>query len=198
MQRAKSVDEYIKSHPGWSTALKKMRKILTSTELEETVKWGGPCYTVGGKDVVGLSAFTEYVALWFHQGVFLSDPDKVLINAQEGTTRALRQWRFPSEASIKVAKVKAYLLEAIENQKQGKAIKADRSKPVLIPPELKTALAKKAKAKKAFAAFTPGRQREYAEHIASAKRAETKTSRLAKILPMIASGGGLNDKYRDC
>ncbi len=198
MHRAKSVEEYIKNHPQWDTALKKLRKILTSTELEETVKWGGPCYTVGGKNVVGLGAFTEYVALWFHQGVILSDPDKVLINAQEGTTRALRQWRFPSEAYIKVAKVKAYLLEAIENQKQGKAIKADRSKPVLIPPELKTALAEKAKAKKAFAALTPGRQREYAEHIASAKRAETKASRLAKILPMIAGGGGLNDKYRDC
>ena len=48
MQRAKSVDEYIKSHPEWTAALKKMRKILKSTELEETVKWGGPCYSVGG------------------------------------------------------------------------------------------------------------------------------------------------------
>ena len=198
MHRAKSVDEYIKSHPERATALKKLRKILKSTELKETVKWGGPCYTVDGKNVVGLGAFQSYVGLWFHQGVFLSDPDKVLINAQEGTTRALRQWRFASATAIVSGKVKAYLREAIENQKQGKAIKADRSKPVVIPPELKAALGKKAKAKKAFAALTRGRQREYAEHIASAKRAETKTLRLAKILPMIAGGGGLHDKYRNC
>jgi len=198
MQRARSVDEYIKSHPQWTAALNKMRNILNRTELQEGVKWGGPCYSIGGKNVVGLGAFSKFISLWFHQGVFLSDPDKVLINAQEGTTRALRQWRFTSETAIKSGKVKAYLLEAIENQKQGKAIKVDRSKPVVIPPDLRVALGKKAKAKKAFEALTRGRQREYAEHIASAKRAETKTSRLAKILPMIAAGGGLNDKYRDC
>ncbi len=197
MHRAESVDEYIEEHPEWAKALAKLRKILNATELEETVKWGGPCYTIDGKNVVGIAAFTEHVALWFHQGVFLSDPDNVLINAQEGTTKALRQWRFRSEREIKVAKVKAYVLEAIENQKQGKAIKPDRNKPVLVPPELQAALAKKAKAKEAFAALTPGRQREYAEHIASAKRAETKTSRLAKILPMIAAGGGLHEKYRN-
>ena len=55
MQRAKSVDEYIENHPQWATALKKLRRILTATELEETVKWGGPCYTTGGKNVVGLA-----------------------------------------------------------------------------------------------------------------------------------------------
>ena len=198
MRRARSVNEYIESHPQWATALNKLRKILTNTELEEAVKWGGPCYTVGGKNVVGLGAFSEFVALWFHQGVFLSDPDKVLINAQEGTTKALRQWRFTSAKEIKPGKVKAYLLEAIENQKKGKAIKPTRDKRVLVPPELKRALGKKAKANKAFVALTRGKQREYAEYIASAKRAETKTSRLTKILPMIAAGGGLNDKYRNC
>ena len=198
MHRAKSVEEYIENHPQWTTALKKLRKILTATKLEENVKWGGPCYTFDGKNVVGLGAFSEYVGLWFHQGVFLSDPDKVLINAQEGTTKALRQWRFTSDKEIKPGRVKAYLLEAIENQKKGKAIKPTRDKRVLVPPELKQALRKKAKASGAFEALTNGRQREYAAYIASAKRPETKTSRLAKILPMIEAGSGLNDKYRSC
>ena len=198
MQRAKSVDQYIQSHPQWATALRRLRKLLTGTELEETVKWGGPCYTIDGKNVVGLAAFSEYVGLWFHQGVFLSDPDRVLINAQEGTTRALRQWRFTSDKEIKGARVKAYVLEAIANQKQGKAIKPDRSKPVVMPPELKATLGKKSSAKEAFARLTRGKQREYAEYIALAKRAETKTIRIAKILPMIEAGLGLNDKYRSC
>ncbi len=52
--------------------------------------------------------------------------------------------------------------------------------------------------KKAFDAMTPGKRREYADHISEAKRTETKTSRLAKILPMIAAGAGLHDKYRKC
>jgi uncharacterized protein YdeI (YjbR/CyaY-like superfamily) len=46
--------------------------------------------------------------------------------------------------------------------------------------------------------MTPGKQREYAEYIAEAKQAATKERRLEKILPMIAAGGGLNDKYKNC
>ncbi len=198
MKRAKSVDDYIEMHPEWEDAIAKLRKVLQASELEETVKWGAPCYTLGGKNVVGIGAFKEHLALWFHQGVFLKDPDKVLINAQEGTTKALRQWRFTSAKEIKVTKVKAYVNEAIENQRGGKEIKADRSKPVNIPPELEGALKKKAKVRKAFDALTPGKRREYADYISSAKQEKTKLSRLEKVLPMIEAGVGLNDKYRSC
>lgn len=51
-------------------------------------------------------------------------------------------------------------------------------------------------ARQKLAALTPGRQREYAEYIASAKRADTKQTRLDKIMPMIVAGIGLNDKYQ--
>ena len=54
MKRAKNVDEYIELHPEWAGALRKLRRILQSSELEETVKWGGPCYTLAGKNVVGI------------------------------------------------------------------------------------------------------------------------------------------------
>lgn len=198
MKSIRSVDEYIARHDEWSEALCKLRKILKATELEETIKWGAPCYTVAGKNVIGLGAFSNYVGLWFHQGVFLSDPDKVLINAQEGTTKALRQWRFSTSKEVNTRKVKRYILEAIENQKQGKALKPDRKKALKMPPELATALRKRSKAKRAFDALTPGKQREYAEHIAAAKQDKTKASRLEKILPMIEAGSGLHDKYRKC
>lgn len=198
MQRAKSVDHYLELHPDQAPAIEKLRKILNATDLEETVKWGAPCYTLDGKNVVGIGAFSSYVGLWFHQGVFLKDPDKVLINAQDGKTKALRQWRFEDAKEIKVARVKAYVNEAIENQRAGKSVKADRSKPVVIPPQLADALRKCAKARTAFDALTKGKQREYADHIASAKQDKTKASRLEKILPMIESGVGLHDKYRNC
>ncbi len=41
-----------------------------------------------------------------------------------------------------------------------------------------------------------GLQREYTDHIASAKRDETKQKRIEKILPMLVAGKGLHDKYR--
>ena len=78
----------------------------------------------------------------------------------------------------------------------GKEIKPERNKPLIIPPELKDALAKSSKTRAAFGQFTKGRQREFADYIAQAKREETKANRLKKILPMITQGASLNDKYR--
>jgi len=58
MKRAKSADEYIDSAEAWKDQLVRLREILTSTELEETVTWGAPCYTADGKNIVGLGAFS--------------------------------------------------------------------------------------------------------------------------------------------
>lgn len=193
---AKSIDEYFDGLEQWQAELTRLREILNSTELEETVKWGAPCYTIDGKLVVGMSGFKSYFGLWFHQGALLSDPEKVLINAQEGRTKALRQWRFSSKKEIKVRPIKAYVKEAIELERAGKRIAPDRSKPLTIPPQLRDALAKNAQAKAAFASLTKGKRREYADYIADAKREETKQNRLKKIVPMIKAGQGLNDKYR--
>ena len=41
--------------------------------------------------MIGVGAFKGWVALWFHQGALLSDPNQLLINAQEGKTRGLRR-----------------------------------------------------------------------------------------------------------
>ena len=197
MKRHTTVESYIAASD-WPKELTRLREIVQSTGLTECIKWGAPCYTHDGKNLVGLGAFKSYVGLWFHQGALLSDPEKVLINAQEGKTKALRQWRFASVKEIKARSIKAYIKEAIQLQDEGQSIKADRSKPVDVPPLLKSALAKNKKAKAGFAALTKGRQREYTDYIADAKREETKVRRLEKILPMLAAGVGLNDKYRDC
>ena len=196
MKRHNTVDAYIDQSGEWRDALMLLRRIMNDTELEETVKWGGPCYTINGKNVLGLGAFKSYVGIWFHQGALLSDPYKVLINAQEGTTKALRQWRFNNIDEIDETGIKTYVAEAIENQKQGIVIKADRNKQLPVPPELMHALVNNPQAKSCFDELTKGKQREYAEYIAEAKREETKQKRLEKVLPMILVKRGLNDKYR--
>jgi uncharacterized protein YdeI (YjbR/CyaY-like superfamily) len=103
-----------------------------------------------------------------------------------------------SAADIKPAIIKAYVKEAAALAKAGNEIKPDRNKKLVIPPELKAALAKNKRAAAAFEKLTPGKQREYAEHIIEAKQAATKDRRLTKILPLIIAGGGLNDKYKNC
>jgi len=196
MKRHKTVDEYIANADMWEDELVQMRKILNSTELVEEVKWGGPCYTSGGKNVVGMGAFKSYFGLWFFQGALLEDKAKILVNAQAGKTKALRQWRFTSKNQIDTRRIKAYLKEATALAESGKEIKADRSKPVTIPPELKKALQARKNAKANFENMTKGKQREYADYISDAKREETKSKRLEKIIPMILANQGLNDKYR--
>ena len=196
MQRSKTVDDYIASAELWQKELRQLRDILRSTELEETIKWGMPVYTLHGKNVVGIAGFKNHFGLWFYQGALLEDPRGVLMNAQEGKTKAMRQWRFDSAAEIKPRYIKAYVKESIQQFRDGHEIKADRSKKLVIPPELRTALAKSKKTQAAFDALTKGKQREYADYVAQAKRDATKASRIKKILPMIASGKGLNDRYR--
>ena len=196
MKQHKTVDEYIENAAYWQDELTRLRKILNSTDLQETVKWGGPCYRVHGKNVVGMLAFKSYFGLWFFQGALLTDKRKVLINAQAGKTKALRQWRFKTKEEIDVRLVKAYVNEAIDLQKRGLEIKADRSKKVEIPRQLKQVLKQNKEANTSFHQLTKGKQREYVDYIADAKREETKIKRLGKIIPMIIAGKGLNDKYR--
>ena len=196
MQRYKSVEDYLDGHVEWRPLLERLRNIMNECEVEETVKWGQPCYTHAGKNVAGIGAFKEFVSVWFFQGALLRDKQGILVNAQEGRTRAMRQWRFQAVEEIDEPMLRAYVAESIENQRQGKAIKAERKQPVEVPDELAGALAEDRDAGERFDALTPGKQREYTEYIADAKRTETRARRLEKILPMIRAGQGLNDKYK--
>ncbi len=198
MEAHASAEKYIQKHARWQKELTALREILLVSGMEETIKWGAPVYTVDGKNVVGLGAFKSYVGIWFFQGVFLKDPLGVLINAQENKTKALRQWRFASldEINANADRIREYVQEAIENQKKGLMVRPDRKKPLEIPEELRRALDADAGLKQRFEALSRGKQREYAEYIAEAKREETRRRRLDRIIPMIREGIGLNDRYK--
>lgn len=111
------VDEFIQKKSGWGEELNQLRAILLSTELKETIKWGMPTYTLNGINVVGMGAFKSYFGLWFFNGVLLEDQGNQLINAQEGKTKSLRQWRFQSKDEINPSLISEYLAEAIQIQK---------------------------------------------------------------------------------
>ena len=192
----KSVDQYILNHLERKIELEALRDILLKTELLEEVKWGAPVYTLAGKNIVAIGAFKAYVGLWFYQGVLLIDKEQVLINAQEGKTKAMRQWRFSSISDINNKLIKQYVSEAIKNSKDSREIKPTKPQSAIIPPELIRFLASNNKLKVGFESFTPYKQKEFAEFIAEAKRTATKEARLEKIKLMILQGVGLHDKYR--
>jgi uncharacterized protein YdeI (YjbR/CyaY-like superfamily) len=196
MKSYKTVDEYILNALNGREILIALRELLLTTELTETVKWGIPVYTLNDKNVAGIAAFKSYTGLWFYQGTFLKDEAGVLINASEGVTKALRQWRFISVDEIDDHLILEYVHEAIENQKLGKELKPDRERKLIIPDELQHALDEDKMLEICFYAFTPGCQREFAGYIAEAKRAETRESRVQKLIPMILAKVSLNEKYK--
>ncbi|OIQ18065.1 MAG: hypothetical protein BM557_07560 [Flavobacterium sp. MedPE-SWcel] len=179
----------------WTEELDTLRTIINKTGLVETKKWNSPVFTYNGKNVLGLGAFKGYFGLWFFKGVFLKDENNLLMNANEENTKSLRQWRFTSKEEINEQLILSYIKEAIEVEIARLEIKPEK-KETIIPVELQEVLDKSIEVATAFNALTPFKQREYCEHVASAKRVQTKISRIEKCIPMILEGKGLNDKYR--
>ncbi|MDT0678267.1 YdeI/OmpD-associated family protein [Autumnicola musiva] len=193
----KSVEQYIEIHEKWQEELRILRKMMLSTELEETIKWGAPVYTLAGKNVAGLGAFKNHCAIWFFNGDLLKENTELLQNVQEGKTKSLRQIRFKKGEEIKTELLVKYIGEAVANQKLGKQIRKEKQK-LNIPPEFQTALEKDEELNSAFGKLTEGKQRDHCAYISEAKRENTKHGRLEKIIPMIKNGKGINDKYRNC
>jgi uncharacterized protein YdeI (YjbR/CyaY-like superfamily) len=199
MKKATNVDAYIKNHIKQKDLIIKLREIIGRTELAETIKWGMPTYTSNGKNLLGIGAFKNHVGLWFFQGGLLNDNFNVLINAQEGTTKAMRQMRFEKLNEINEKIILEYIAQTIVIHKKGLVIKALRKTGrITMPEELLTSFKKSSKLETSFNKLTPGRKREYIEHIKSAKRDTTKLKRLEKIIPLILEKKGLNDRYKNC
>lgn len=195
---SKSVEQYIVKQEQWIRELEFLRKTLLNAGTQETLKWGIPVYVVDGKNVIGLAAFKNYAGIWFFQGALLKDESNILVNAQDGKTKAMRQIRFSNfeDLNQKASVVEEYIKEAIQNTKEGKKVAPKPPRPLIIPEMLQEALNQQANLKAKFETFSLSKKREYAEHILSAKREATQKSRLEKIIPMIIDGVGLNDKYR--
>lgn len=179
----------------WDDELELLKSIINKTELIETTKWGGIVYTLNNKNVIGIGGFKNFFTIWFFNGVFLKDELNVLVNANEGVTKALRQWRFTSKNEINEKQILAYLKEAISNEKDGKSIKPTK-KEVEISDFFQNQLENDLLFATAFYKFSPYKQKEFLEYIDTAKQEKTKIDRLEKIKPMILQNIGLNDKYR--
>ncbi|WP_424494722.1 YdeI/OmpD-associated family protein [Salinimicrobium sp. GXAS 041] len=192
-----SVEAYIIKHQKWQKQLEILRDLLLSEGLEETIKWGAPVYMHNNKNVMNLAAFKNHFALWFFKGALLAENTELLQNAQEGKTQFMRQIRFENNQEVDVKKIRPYILEAIQNEKNGKEIKSvPKAKKAEIPAELKAVFDDQEDVRKAFEQLSPGKQKEYALYISEAKREATKKNRLDKIIPMILEGSGLHDKYK--
>jgi len=172
-----------------------VRQIALDLGLSETIKWGGPVYVHKG-NVVGLGAFKNWVSIWFFNGVFLADEQKVLLAAQD-TTKAMRQWRFKPEEQVPEELMKRYISEAIANDENGLKVTPTRNTKMVETPEiLMEALRAKPTLLKAYQSMSASHKREYSEYVNEAKKEETKHRRVQKCIDLIAEQKDLNHKYK--
>jgi uncharacterized protein YdeI (YjbR/CyaY-like superfamily) len=178
----------------WKKEIATMRRLLAAFPMEEESKWGKPTYTVDGKNIVILQGFKEYFALGFFQGALLKDPKKVLV--QLGRTQAARVMKFTSTKDITAAAttIKAYVREAIALEKAGARVAPKKTSDFPVPDELRERFKQDPRLKRAFEALTPGRQRGYLHHFASAKQSATRAARIEKALPAIFEGKGFLER----
>ncbi|WP_417590782.1 YdeI/OmpD-associated family protein [Owenweeksia hongkongensis] len=200
MAKPKNTDEYLArlegnfAHP----ILTRVRKVVleTAPQVEETIKWGAPTFEYKGI-MLSMVAFKKFAAVWFHKGALFNDP-KNLLEATAETTKSMRKYNVSSIQDLDEEGLRGLVLEAIEKNESGEQVEGfnQRDKKYDSSELLNEALKSNAVARKTFESLAPSHQREYVEHIESAKQDATKQRRVEKALLLLEQGSGLHDRYR--
>ncbi|WP_407268265.1 YdeI/OmpD-associated family protein [Radiobacillus sp. PE A8.2] len=188
------VDSFISKAKTWQEEYEKLRNIVIDCELTEEFKWGKPCYTLDGKNIVLIHGFKDYCAFLFHKGALLEDTHGILIQQTENV-QAARQIRFTNIQEIvdMESMLKTYIIQAIDIEKAGLEVNLKKTSEYSIPEELQIKFEEIPALKTAFEELTPGRQRAYILYFSNAKQSKTRESRVEKYLQQILAGKGLND-----
>jgi uncharacterized protein YdeI (YjbR/CyaY-like superfamily) len=189
-----TVDAFMTRDDPWREAFQALRPLILDCDLTEDFKWGKPCYSLDGQNVVLMHGFKDYCALLFMKGALMKDPAGILVQQTENV-QAARQIRFTSAAEIKGMEnmLKSYIHEAIAVEKSGAAVVKKTTAQFAVPEEFQVRLDSDAALKAAFEALTPGRQRGYLLYFGSAKQAKTREARVAAAIPRIFDGKGPDD-----
>ncbi len=179
----------------WQAVLESLRDTLQQCGLDEQIKWGSPCYTMNGRNIVMLSALKESVTLSFFRGAEMRDPRQVLVPPGKNS-RFTRYMRFQSLTEARSAHdmIAEYVREALRVEASGARRDTGQVADPEWPQELHEACTADAALRKAFLALTPGRQRGYLLHFNGAKQAATRRSRIEKCRERITAGKGWNER----
>jgi len=176
----------------WQRELQALRQIVLDCDLREECKWGMPCYTFQGKNVLMLSAFKDNCTISFFKGALLHNEHGLLENAGENSHIAkLIRFTAPEQVRQQEEALKNYIYQAIEVEKAG--LKPPKGNAPEWPEELQQKFAEIPAFQEAFEALTPGRQRGYLLHFTGAKQSATRTARIEKCMPQIFAGKGMMD-----
>jgi uncharacterized protein YdeI (YjbR/CyaY-like superfamily) len=198
MTRDPRIDAYIaEAQPFAQPVLNHVRERVHAVlpEVVETLKWGMPAYTLGGKIVLMTAAFKAHLALNFWRGQELrgeAASDQAM--GQFGRIRSMVD--LPPDPELdQLIRAAAELSRSAPAPRRAKT--ASKPSPAMHP-AFEAALSQAPEAKAALEAFPPSCRREYLEWIAEAKREETRAKRIATAIAQLAEGKRLHWKYERC
>jgi uncharacterized protein YdeI (YjbR/CyaY-like superfamily) len=178
----------------WSVGQAELRKICLEAGLEETVKWGHPCYMHAGRNIAVMAALRGDFRLNFFNSALMKDPDGVM-EKQGPNTQHKDSLRFIDNAQVSKIRsvIFAYLKEAMDYAVAGiKPAKTTRD--IELPDELVDALDGDSELAEAFHALTPGRQKSYVFNLNGTNNPVTRVARIEKFRPKILAGKGALDR----
>ncbi|MBD1203081.1 MAG: YdeI/OmpD-associated family protein [Rhodobacteraceae bacterium] len=178
----------------WGAGVAALRQLCLAAGLEETVKWGHPCYVHVGRNVALIGALRGDFRLSFFDAGLMADPEGVL-ERQGANTQHPDTIRFtdPARVAALAPVIHAYLTEAMGHAAAGRRV-PKAAVEVVLPEELIEALDMDPALAEAFHALTLGRQRSYVITLNGAKEAETRRRRIAGFHDKILSGKGATER----
>ena len=189
------IDAYIaKAQPFAQPILKYIRTTVMSAspELEETIKWGLPSFTYHGI-VCGMAGFKQHVSFGFWKSKLILNTKGMPADEAMGQFGRIKKLSdLPTKREIV-----GYVRKAMQLNEDGvtvkRAVKPKQAIPM--PPVLKSALAKAAKARTTWDVLSPGHRREYLEWVTEAKTDATRDKRIATTIEWLKDGKRRNWKY---
>lgn len=193
MKAYRDVDAYLAEADLWPDEITALRPILVGCGLTEEIKWGKPCYTHDGRNIVIVQEMKAFLSLMFFKGTLLDDPAGVLEPQGEHTRSALRMtFRSVADVTSRAGTIEDLVAAAIDVEDAGIVV-APAPEPDLAA-ELRERIATDPAFRTGFASLTPGRRRDYHLYVAAAKQEATRRRRVDTIAPRVIAGKGLRDR----
>ena len=189
-------EAFLRAAEPWRDEIAELRRIVLECGLTEEVKWGAPCFTADGGNVVIIGVLNDYCCLSFFKGVLLKDAEGIL-KAPGENSRSGRLIPFTAVDQIlaQEATLKAYVDEAAGLERAGATVDFAKDREDLpVPAELQARFDDDPAFRAAFEALTPGRRRGWILHFSGAKQSPTRASRIEKAAPRILDGKGMHDR----
>ena len=198
MSRDPRIDAYIaKAQLFAQPILEHVRARLHAVvpQVEETLKWSAPAFTLDGKILLIMAAFKAHAALNFWRGQELrSGQASGDAMGQFGRLTSLDD--LPPDVELD-----ALIRQSVELAATAPAprkVKHEPKQPAELHPEFAAALDANRAAKATLEGFSPSARRDYLDWIADAKQDATRAKRIVTAVEWLAEGKKRHWKYENC